>query len=105
MTVSPVKFVTVNTPLGSWFGTICPAPSGTEMCLSQPVRSRPLNSGRHSDFGEATGSAACVPNARPIINEARAGQRDPARRGAFACEEACMGEMLQELIADKRKTV
>ena len=91
MTVWPFKFVTVNTPLGSWFATISPVPPGTEMCLSQPARSRPLKSGRHSDFGGATtSSAAWVPKARPSISNARPGEPATADRVAPACDEASM---------------
>src|SRR2546426_242714 len=69
MTVSPFTFVTVNTLFGSRFGTICPVPSGTERCLSQPARSWPLNRGCHWAFGwEKSGSAAKTIVPMPEIN-------------------------------------
>src|SRR3989442_8677690 len=69
MTVSPFTFVTVNTLFGSRFGTIGPAPSGTERCLSQPLRSLPLNRGFHWALGwEKSGSAAKTIVPMPEIN-------------------------------------
>ena len=51
MTFSPLKFVTVNTLVGSTFATNGAEPLGVARNLSQLDKSWPLNSGFHSDLG------------------------------------------------------